>query len=100
MAWFGKNRKGKDVCLLNPSEKGAKFATELKNGKKITNAGELKKDKNGNAIALDDKSKAYRGGYLDALKDSGNAYIAKHPRYQHKTDGGKAKAAKRKANKK
>lgn len=70
-------KNGKSITLLNPSEKGAKFARELKEGVKRTNAGSFKLDKNKKAIRLDEKERAYRSGYLDAHKDSANCYKAK-----------------------
>lgn len=70
-------KDGKKITLLNPSEKGAKFAKELKQGFKRTNAGSFKLDKNQKAIRLSDKERAYRSGYLDARKDGANCYKAK-----------------------
>ena len=70
-------KKGKQVTLLNPSEKGAKFAKELKQGVKRTNTGSFKLDENKKSIKLTDVERAYRGGYLDAQKDSAKAYNAR-----------------------
>ncbi len=75
---IGKN--GKEVTLLNPSEKGAKFAKELKQGFKRTNSGSFKLDENKKAVRLTSAERAYRGGYLDAQKDSANCWKAKHKR--------------------
>lgn len=72
--WKGKNRRGKDVTLLNPSEKGRKFACELKSGIKCTNEGVPKTNKDGSLIALNREEAAYRAGYLDARKDAVNAW--------------------------
>ena len=72
-----KGKNGKKVTLLNPSEKGAKFAKELKTGKKRTNAGSFKLDKNKKGINLNAKERAYRAGYLDARSDNAKAYKAK-----------------------
>ena len=79
MAWTGKNRKGKTVTLLNPSEKGRKYAIELKTGVRMTNNGEQKKGKDGKPLKLgkagkDAQARAYRSGYLQARRDSANAY--------------------------
>lgn len=74
------NKKGKKVVLLNPSEKGRKYADELRNGAKQTNSGMIKFGENGKPIYLTDEEKAYRGGYLDAQKDSAKAYKAKKRR--------------------
>ena len=71
------SRKGKKVVLLNPSEKGAKFAKELKQGVKRTNSGSFKLDKNKKSIHLSKEDRAYRAGYLDARKDSANAFKAR-----------------------
>ena len=77
MAVTVKNRKGNEVTLLNPAEKGRKFADELKNGVKLTNKGQLKMSKDSKPIRLTDTEKAYRSGYLSARKDSAKAYNAK-----------------------
>ena len=69
-------RNGKIVTLLNPSEKGAKFAKELKQGFKRTNAGSFK-TKDGKGVKLSKIERAYRGGYLDAQKDAAKAYKAR-----------------------
>ena len=71
-----KNRKGRTVTLLNPAQKGQKFAFELKAGKKVTNIGDVKLGKNGRAVELTETEAAYRSGYLDARKDS--AKVFKH----------------------
>ena len=78
------NRKGKTVRLLNPAEKGRKYAGELKRGKRYTNEGTAKRDKNGNHISLTKSGKAYRSGYLDARKDSAKAFKSKNPGYVRK----------------
>ena len=43
-----RTKNGKTITLLNPAEKGEKYAKELHTGKKYTNDGAVKKDKNGN----------------------------------------------------
>ena len=86
-----KTKKGKDITLLTPSEKGAKFAHELRTGERVTNAGEQKLDENGKPIkigkktARDLQARAYRAGYLDAQKDSAKAFKKKNPNYVRKT---------------
>ena len=70
------NSKGKTVILLNPAEKGEKYATELKKGVKRTNDGHYKLDKNKKAIKLTPVQRAYRSGYLDARKDGAKCYKA------------------------
>ena len=68
-----KTKTGKTVTLLNPSAKAGKFASELKYNNHYTNDGHLKKGKNGNT-QLTDEQRAYRGGYLDARRDSAKAF--------------------------
>lgn len=71
--------------LLTPAGKGEKFASELKQGIKINNDGKVKQDEFGMPIALTDKQRAYRGGYLDAQKDSARLYNAKKNNIQNKS---------------
>lgn len=71
-----KNKKGNEIVLLNPSEKGAKFARELKSNCKFTNSGQYKLGENSKSITLTDEQRSYRAGYLDAQKDSARAYKA------------------------
>ncbi|MDE7263243.1 MAG: hypothetical protein K2N64_01100 [Anaeroplasmataceae bacterium] len=77
MAWFGRTRKGKKICLLNPSEKARKYADELGNGVKQTNDGHLKMDKNGKPIRLTSTERAHRIGYLRARSDNAKAFKSK-----------------------
>lgn len=65
------------VTLLNPSEKGQKFARELREGRKRRNDGSFYIDKTGHTVKLSDNQRAYRSGYLDAQKDSVKAYKAR-----------------------
>ena len=69
-------KRGKYITLLNPAEKGKKYATELKHNKHITNDGVIKKNKKGQAKKLSDTQKAYRSGYLTARKDNAKCYKA------------------------
>ena len=94
MAWTGQNKKGKTVTLLTPSETAAKYSAELKRNKRYTNDKKAKTDK-----PLTKEGRAYRAGYLKARQDANNAFISKHPRYQHKTEAGKARALRRKGKK-
>ena len=73
MAVKVKNNKGRIVTLLNPSEKASKYAYELKNNIRTTNDGRFKPDKNGD-LGLSDTQRSYRSGYLQARKDSANAF--------------------------
>ena len=82
-----RTKKGKDVILLNPSEKGNKYALELKANVHCTNEGDVKLDERGHVKTLSKQSRAYRAGYLASRKDSANAY---------KSAEAKAKAAKKK----
>ena len=66
-------RDGKERTLLNPAEKGRKYANELKTGIRKTNDGRYKPDKNGD-VGLTKEGRAYRAGYLDARSDSAKAY--------------------------
>lgn len=69
-----KTKQGKTITLLNPHEKGKKYAEEIKNKFAITHDGEMKRDQNNNAIMLSDTQLAYRSGYLAARKDEANIY--------------------------
>lgn len=77
MAVIVRNKKGKDVTLLNPAEKAGKFAYELKQGYRMTNDGKYKADKNGTVLGLNASQASYRMGYLQARKDSAKCYNAK-----------------------
>lgn len=81
------NKKGKTITLLNPAEKAAKAAAELKIGVHGTNDKKIKRDQYGNAIPLTDTQKAWRSGYLAARKDSAACYNAQ----QDKKSKGKRK---------
>ena len=69
-----KRRNGKTVTLLNPAEKGNKYALELKCNVHCTNEGDVKLDKYGHVRTLSRQSRAYRAGYLSSRKDSAGAY--------------------------
>ena len=47
------NSDGEIKVLLTPSGKGAKYASELKNGKRYTNSGVVKRYNNGKPLELD-----------------------------------------------
>ena len=80
-----KTSTGKTVTLLNPSEKGAKFAKELKTGVARTNDGRYKIDSNSKkAIRLTNEQRAFRSGYLSAQSDSAKAYNAVHKKGKRK----------------
>ena len=77
MAVLFKRKDGKTVTLLNPGEKGKKFAQELRDNRKYTNDGKLKSD-----APLSKEEKAWRSGYLSARKDSAAAHNAKNKKSQ------------------
>lgn len=85
MAVYFKNKKGKEIILLNPSEKVRKASVELKYGVGITNDGIEKTDKKGNVKYLTKEQRAWRSGYLAHAKDSAKAFKSKHPKYKRKT---------------
>ena len=72
-------KKGKEITLLNPSERAEKFALELQTGKKQTNSGEWK-IKKGKWVELTPVESAFRSGYLQARKDNAKAYKANKKR--------------------
>lgn len=80
MAVTKKTKNGKTIVLLNPAEKGKKYASELINGYKLTNSGVVKKDEKGKKIKLKPKERAYRSGYLDSRNDNAKAYKSKKRR--------------------
>ena len=74
------------AVLLNPQERGTKYALELKHKKALTNDGHRKIDsETGKQKKLSEKQLAFRSGYLQARKDSAKAYKSKHPNYKRKT---------------
>lgn len=71
--------------LLNPSEKAAKYALEIKTKKAFTNDGYAKKDETGKQKGLTRDQLIYRAGYLDHQKDSNRAFKSKNKKYKRKT---------------
>lgn len=72
--------------LLDPSEKGMKYAFELKTKHAITNARKRKIDKKtGLTKKLTKEQLSFRAGYLEHQKDSNRAFRAKHKNYKRKT---------------
>lgn len=63
MAWFGKTKTGKKIVLLNPAEKGKRFARQMKNGCVSETGEKITKD-----------GMAFRAGYLTARNDNAKAY--------------------------
>lgn len=62
--------------FLNPSEKGKKYAYELKHKTAITNDGQFKLDNNGKKIKLTKEQLAFRSGYLTHSSDSSKCFNA------------------------
>lgn len=77
-----RTRKGKNVTLLNPAEKGKKFAIELSHNVRLTNNGRQKTNKKGAPLKLTNTQKSYRAGYLQARKDNANAFKSNRRRYR------------------
>lgn len=77
--------------LLNPSEKGRKYASEMRTGRALTNDFKRKKNNKGSNIKLTKIQLAYRAGYLDHVKDSNRAFKSNHPNYKRKTKNRKGK---------
>ncbi len=67
------NRRGRTVTLLNPAEKGKKYAHELKTGFNFTNGGKVVTDEDG-PLPLSKSQRAFRSGYLKSRSDSSKAY--------------------------
>ena len=85
-------KNGTVITLLNPSEKGAKFASELRTGFAKTNDGRPKLDAKHTQTKLTDTQKSWRSGYLAAQKDSAKCYNATHKKGKSK---GKTSSKKR-----
>lgn len=86
-------KKGKKVTIYDPSEKGAMYVNDLKNGTNIK------------GVELSDTQKAYRAGYLASQNDNVKAYKArkfkeKHPNYKNKAKHSVSDIKKQKALKK
>lgn len=77
-------KRGKDIVLLNPSEKRNKAFRELKDGIRLTNTGKVKNGNNGKPLRLTNEGRAYRAGYIKAQDDSAGCFKQKNPRYKRK----------------
>lgn len=77
MAVIVKNKKGKEVILLNPHEKAKKAKAELRDGCKKTNSMLNKKTKSGGKVNLTSEERAYRAGYVQHYRDSAAVYKSK-----------------------
>lgn len=75
-------KQGGEFIALYPCDKAGKYAEELKNGVRLTNAGKSKLGEDDKPIKLGKKTtkdlqaRAYRAGYLDAQKDSAAMFKA------------------------
>lgn len=58
-----KTKTGKKIVLLNPSEKAKRYARQMKHGKVMETGKQLSRT-----------DLAWRAGYLQARKDSANAF--------------------------
>ena len=96
MAVTVKNKRGKEVTLLNPSEKGEKYGAELKSSIRMTNKLEPKTDRDGQISELSPSQRAYRAGYLDARRDSADVHLAKKAKAGDKASAAKLAASKKK----
>ena len=63
------NSTGDEIVLLNPHGKYKKYQAEINKGVKLTNEGKIKRDKQGQPIALTQADIKYRQGYSSALID-------------------------------
>ena len=70
------NSTGKTRTLLNPHGKYGKATVELKQGVRMTNEGEIKRDRYGKLLTLTKGQRAYRAGYRSAVIDQTKAYNA------------------------
>lgn len=64
MATVIKTKSNKKIVLLDPADKGKRYARQLKSGK-VTETGQV----------LSNTDKAFRAGYLKARNDSAKAYM-------------------------
>lgn len=69
MSRIYKTKNGKSIVLLNPAEKGKRYARQLKSGV-IQETG----------VVLTPTGKSFRIGYLTARSDNAKAYKSLHPR--------------------
>lgn len=69
MSRIYKTKKGDNIVLLNPAEKGKRYARQLKHGY-VQETG----------VVLTPTGKSFRIGYLTARSDNAKAYKSLHPR--------------------
>lgn len=75
---------GREHTLLSPSQKGAKYSQELREGHCYDNTGKLFDDGDG-PLPLSHAQRSYRAGYLKAQQDNARIFRKKNPDYQRKT---------------
>ena len=69
MSRIHKTKSGTTIVLLNPAEKGKRYARQLKSGY-IAETG----------VVLSPVDKSFRIGYLTSRSDNAKAYKSLHPR--------------------
>ena len=77
MAVIVRNRKGKQVTLLNPQELRDKFFAELNCGQKLTAKGKKKLDAKGKPMKLKEREIGFRVGFIASQNMSAKIYNAK-----------------------
>lgn len=75
----------RERTLLSPSQKGAKYSQELREGQRYYNNGTRREGEDGAPVELSHAQRSYRAGYLDAQKDARKIFKKKNPDYQRKT---------------
>lgn len=71
------NKKtGESRVLLNPHGKYQKYTFELKDQKRYTNDGKVKRNKAGKPMKLTKAQRSYRAGYRSAVIDQTKAFNA------------------------
>ena len=84
MSTIVRNRKGKQVVLLDPQEKRDKYFAELKCKQKLTANGKKKVDSKGKPMKLKEREIGYRLGFIAAQNESAKIYNAKKSRRKRK----------------
>ena len=77
MATIVRNRRGKQVTLLDPQEMLNKFFKELKCGQKLTANGKKKLDSKGKPMKLKEREIGFRVGFIASQNVSVKIYNAK-----------------------
>ena len=74
----------REQTLLSPSQRGAKFSQELREGRRYFNNGVPREDEQGASVPLSDAQRSYRAGYLDCQRDNARIFRKRNPEYQRK----------------